>query len=119
MSKKNYKILLINPGEWQKDSTNLGLAYLSSALNKNGYRTLILDINQYPLNDNDFLQKVLDYSPKVIGISLKTATANSGGHIANFLSSACPDITFVAGGPHITLCAKNYINAFPVFNQTK
>ena len=115
MPKQNNKVLLINPPGWQNESTNLGLAYLSSALKEAGYQTLILDINRYPLSDNALSQRASDYSPKVIGISVKTATANSGGHVANLLSSACSDVIFVAGGPHLTLCAVSYMNDFPVF----
>lgn len=116
MPKKNNKILLINPPGWQNESTNLGLAYLSSALKEGGYQTLILDINRYPLSDNALIQRILDYSPRVIGISVKTATANSGGYIANVLSSVCSDVIFVVGGPHLTLCAESYMNDFPVFD---
>lgn len=116
MQKKNNKVLLINPSGWQKESTNLGLVYLSSALKEAGYPTLVLDINRYPLSDSALSQRVLDYSPRVIGISVKTATANSGGHIANLLAPVCPDVIFVAGGPHLTLCAESYMNDFPVFN---
>jgi radical SAM superfamily enzyme YgiQ (UPF0313 family) len=116
MQKKNNRVLLINPSGWQKESTNLGLAYLSSALKEAGYPTLVLDINRYQLSDRVLTERVLDYSPRVIGISVKTATANSGGHIANLLSPVCPDVIFVAGGPHLTLCAESYMNDFSVFN---
>ncbi len=116
MQKKNNRVLLINPSGWQKESTNLGLAYLSSALKEAGYPTLVLDINRYQLSDRVLTERVLGYSPRVIGISVKTATANSGGHIANLLSPVCPDVIFVAGGPHLTLCAESYMNDFSVFN---
>lgn len=91
------------------------MAYLASTLKEAGYQTLILDINRYPLSDRKLTQRVLDYSPRVIGISVKTATANSGGYIASLLSPVCPDAV-VAGGPHLTLCAESYMNDFPVFN---
>jgi anaerobic magnesium-protoporphyrin IX monomethyl ester cyclase len=116
MQKKNNRVLLINPSGWQKESTNLGLAYLSSALKEAGYPTLVLDINRYQLSDRVLTERVLYYSPRVIGISVKTATANSGGHIANLLSPVCPDVIFIAGGPHLTLCAESYMNDFSVFN---
>lgn len=116
MQKRNNKILLINPSGWQKESTNLGLAYLSSSLKEAGYPTTILDINRYQLSDSSLIHKVVDYSPRVIGISVKTATANSGGNIANILSTACPDVIYIAGGPHVTLCAESYMNDFPVFD---
>lgn len=115
MPDKNNKVLLINPVGWQNESTNLGLAYLSSALKEAGHQASTLDINRYPLSDNALRQKVLDYSPRFVGISVKTATANSGGYIANLLLPVCPDVIFVAGGPHVTLCAESFMNDFPVF----
>jgi len=116
LSKKDSKVLLINPPGWQNESTNLGLAYLASTLTQAGYQTLILDINRYPLSDLRLIQRIREYSPNVIGISVKTATANSGGYIAKLLSPVCPDAVVVAGGPHLTLCAESYMNDFPIFD---
>lgn len=110
------RILLINPSGWQKESINLGLAYLSSALKAAGHSTLILDLNRNEMTDWTLLNKAKDYSPSIIGISVKTATANEGGRLANILSSTFNDAIFVVGGPHITLCAESYMEAFPVFN---
>ena len=112
---KNKKVLLINPPGWQKESINLGIAYLSSALQSAGYSTLTLDANRYELNDNELAERVLDFSPSVIGVSVKTATANTGGRVANFLSSIYPDAHFIVGGPHLTLCPESYMHDFPVF----
>ena len=112
---KNKKILFINPPGWQKESINLGIAYLSSGLQKAGYSTLTLDVNRFELSDEELGKRVLDFSPSVIGLSVKTATANTGGRIANHLSSIYPDAHFIVGGPHLTLCSESYIRDFPVF----
>lgn len=112
---KNNKVLFINPAGWQKESINLGLSYLSGSLKKADYSTLILDINRYEMSDNALAQRVIKFSPGIIGISVKTATSNEGGRIANFLSSVYPDAHFLVGGPHVTLCVESYMRNFPVF----
>ena len=113
---KTQKILLINPSGWQKESINLGLSYLSAALKKAGYSTLTLDINYHPMSDWALVQRVKEYSPSIIGISVKTATANEGGRIADLLHAELGEAVFLVGGPHITICAESYMKAFPVFH---
>lgn len=110
------KILLINPPGWQKESINLGLAYLSAALKKAGYSTLILDLNRYEMSDWTLVQRAKDFAPSIIGISVKTATAREGGRIANILSAKLGETIFIVGGPHITICAESYMREFPVFH---
>lgn len=109
-------ILLINPPGWQKESINLGLSYLSAALKRAGYSTLILDLNRYEMSDWTLVQKVKDFAPSIIGISVKTATANEGGRIAHVLSAEFHGAVFIVGGPHVTICAENYMREFPVFH---
>ena len=116
MTNTLHKILLINPSGWQKGSINLGLTYLSSSLKRAGYAASILDLNLFEISDAALLDKVRSYSPSIIGISAKTATANETGRIANLLSSELTDVAFVAGGPHLTLCAETFMESFPVFH---
>jgi len=113
---KEHRILLVNPPGWQKESVNLGLSYLASTLKEAGYQTLILDINRYPISDQKLIERVIEYSACIIGISVKTATANTGGNIAELLAQHYPEAVFIAGGPHLTLCAESYMKDFPVFN---
>lgn len=110
-----HKILLINPSGWQKGSINLGLSYLSASLKCAGYAASIIDLNLSDISDAALLDKVRLYSPFIIGISAKTATANETGRIANLLSEFS-DVVFVAGGPHLTLCAETFMESFPVFH---
>lgn len=110
------KILLINPAGWQKESVNLGLAYLAGALGKAGYPVMILDLNRFEKSDSDLSRKVAEYCPRIIGISVKTATANEGARLANYLATTFPDALYVAGGPHVTLCADTFMKDYPVFS---
>lgn len=94
----------------------MGLTYLSTSLKHAGYAVSIIDLNLFDVSDSVLLDKVRSYSPFLIGISAKTATANESGRIANLLSSEFTDVAFVAGGPHLTLCAETFMESFPVFH---
>jgi anaerobic magnesium-protoporphyrin IX monomethyl ester cyclase len=116
MTNISHKILLINPSGWQKGSINLGLTYLSASLKRAGYAASIIDLNLFDVSDAALLDKVRSYSPFIIGLSAKTATANEAGRIANLLSAEFADVAFVAGGPHLTLCAETFMESYPVFH---
>ncbi|MDD5097394.1 MAG: cobalamin-dependent protein, partial [Candidatus Omnitrophica bacterium] len=103
------KVLLIDPPGWQKHSLSLGLAYLAGALQAANLDVLILDLNNHTYSDERINKIIIDYRPEVIGISVKTATANVSAQIVRRLKNIFPKIIYVAGGPHITLCAKEFI----------
>lgn len=103
------KVLLIDPPGWQKHSLNLGLAYLAGAIRAAGFDVRILDLNNHVYPEARLKKIITDYSPKVIGISIKTSTANVSAEIIRGLKKIFPEIVYTAGGPHITLCAKEFI----------
>ncbi len=103
------KVLLIDPHGWQKHSWNLGLAYLASALHAAGFPTQILDLNNNTYSDEELRIIISEYNPRVIGVSIKTATANASAGIIAKLKNIFPDIIYTAGGPHITLCGKEFM----------
>lgn len=110
------KILLINPDGWQKESINLGLSYVAGFSLSLGHEVRILDMNANHLSDDDLVKKVQGFSPSIIGVSVKTATANEAGRIISLLSKIFTDMIYVAGGPHITLCAESFMRAYPECN---
>jgi len=103
------KVLLIDPPGWQKHSLSLGLAYLAGVIRAADFDVRILDMNNHTYSEERIKKIIADYNPKVIGISVKTATANISADIIRRLKSIFPDIIYVAGGPHITLCGKEFI----------
>ncbi len=102
-------VLLLNPSGWQKESINLGLAYLASSLIDSGFDTHILDPNRYPYTDKELITRAQQLAPLMIGISIKTATALEGARLADLLTAACPNAHIVCGGPHMTLCPEDYM----------
>ena len=109
----NRRILFINPSGWQKESINIGISYLASSLQEKDFEVLILDVNRYELDDNEMLDRVRNFDPFLIGISVKTATAVEGGRIADRIAKTLPDVMIVAGGPHVTLCSESYLQDNP------
>ena len=103
------KVLLIDPPGWQKHSLNLGLAYLAGAVRAVDFDVQILDMNNHNYSEEWVKKIVTDYSPKIIGVSVKTATANACTEIVGRLKNIFPNIIYVVGGPHITLCGKEFI----------
>jgi len=102
-------VLLINPPGWQKHSYNLGLAYLAGSLRANNEGVLILDLNNHRYSDEKLRTIIEDFNPGVIGISVKTATANTSRSLFCKLKRIFPNIIYVAGGPHITLCGAEFM----------
>lgn len=106
-------VLLISPEGWQKESVNLGLAYLASALIAAGFSVYILDVNRYAMSDDALVQRAQQLNPMLIGISIKTATAREGARLADLLSEVCPASPIVCGGPHMTLCPEAFMRSAP------
>ena len=103
------KVLLIDPPGWQKHSLNLGLAYLAGAIRLLNFDVQILDMNSHAYFEESLKKIIADYNPNAIGISIKTATANTSIETFRLLKNLFPKIIYIAGGPHITLCGKEFI----------
>ena len=114
--RSRFKVLLLNPSGWQNESVNLGLCCLAGTLDAAGYESLILDLTRYPMTDAELVARVRRFRPALIGVSVKTATAKEGARVAELLAGRCRKAKFVAGGPHVTLCAETYMTEHPVFD---
>lgn len=103
------KVLLIDPPGWQKHSINLGLCYLAGTLLLKNVEARILDMNNNSYSQSSLEEAVSNFNPGIIGISVKTATAKTCASIAAGLKKIFPGIIYVAGGPHITLSAVEFL----------
>jgi len=116
------KILLVDPPGRNK-GLNTGLGYLSAAF-KDKHEVKILDLNNIEmgicgdpnpeLQASEMEQRIIDtqnsFKPDIIGISVKTFTADISKKIFNFVKTRQKDILTLAGGPHITLDGLKFIN---------
>ena len=110
LSQKNVNISFINPTGWQKESTNLGLASIAGSLKMFGFSTAIFDVNRYELSDIELKNELTELNPLVIGYSAKTAVANETARLCRYLKPHLSESKMVIGGPHATLCAKDFLS---------
>jgi len=93
------KVLFVDPPGYQRQGFNLGLAMLSAALARQGHQALIFD-----RNEGGGLDQVLSaLQPRVVGISIKSATFSAGKTLARQVRAAAPGAVIVGGGPHPTI----------------
>lgn len=115
------KILLIDPPGKNK-GLNTGLGYLSALL-KERNEVKVLDLNNLEMGlcgdpnpdlplpelDQRVLSTLTSFEPDLIGISIKTFTAEISKHILSCIKNKQPEVLTVVGGPHITLDGLNFI----------
>jgi anaerobic magnesium-protoporphyrin IX monomethyl ester cyclase len=122
---KKFKVLLINPPHIQKLGLYpklvfqpIGLGYIASVLEKEGYRVSILDAlglswkNVWKLNEKKQLtglnydqikKQIKSISPDIVGIGAPfTLQAKSSYLVADLVKSIDKKIITVMGGPHVT-----------------
>lgn len=114
ISKRN--IVLINPNGWQKESTNLGLAYISGSLKMFGFKPKIFDLNRYEMSYEQLKDKMTGLNPLLIGYSAKTAVAEESSKLCGYLKKFFPETKMVIGGPHITLCVDEFFKEHRSFD---
>lgn len=103
------RILLINPPGWQKESINVGLSYLAAAVLKEGHGVKIFDINISNQPPQVVADRVKEFSPQVIGFSVKTATVQPACIISRSIKKVYNKAIHVAGGPHISLAYEEFL----------
>lgn len=125
--KRNFqKVMLVNPSNTMpKDSVRrlaspLGLLYIGASLRDAGFDIDILDSTcegyyntrtgsdpeylTYGLSDEDFCQRIRDFSPDIVGISsLFSAHQHNAIHHCDLVKSVDKNIIIVLGGIHPSL----------------
>lgn len=115
------KILLIDPPGKNK-GLNTGLGYLSATM-KGEHEIKVLDLNNIKMGfcgdpnpelpaqemERRIVETLYEFSPGLLGISVKTFTSDISKQIFKLVKTVRPDILTIAGGPHITLDGFNFI----------
>ena len=99
----------------------LGVAYLSSAVKKQGNQSIVLDEDAirwvYAKEDeNTSLKKaeervkeeIKKYAPDVLCMSLNTTNLKNGLRMLSYVRHSFPEIYMVVGGPHISACSEQF-----------
>lgn len=103
------KVLFLSPPQQNKNFPSLGIAYLTSLLNKNGHQAFLHDGADSSTREMiDYVKKI---SPDVVGITMNTTNRFEALELAQIIKNKYR-IPIILGGPHPTLIPdqilKNY-----------
>ena len=112
------KIALIKaPGtyaDWYKRPV-LGLAYICSYLEANGFECRIFDAYFHSWSEDELVWRVKAYRPEVIGLTAMTHEIAEAARIASRLKSELK-VPAIIGGCHVTALPERTLTEFPVFD---
>lgn len=91
----------------------LGLAWLATALEREGLSVAIHDMQVDPIS---FEEAFGEQQPEILGISCTTATRFEAFHYAAEAKRRRPDTLVVLGGPHATCAADDTLTNLPQFD---
>ena len=108
------RVLLINPFYpiSETPSPPLGLAYLAAALEQAGVQVKILDYVVYPYRRHALESVLKEFKPQVAGATAVSMTVDHAGQVLSDIKAINPEILTVMGGPHVTFCAQETLEAF-------
>ncbi|MEM1545348.1 MAG: radical SAM protein [Candidatus Methanomethylicia archaeon] len=88
----------------------LGLAYIASILEHNGYKVKIIDS---PTLDFDLRRVILEikmFKPDIVGLTALTPTIYNAYEIAKYIKAIDKEVPIVVGGPHVTFMYKEVLS---------
>ncbi len=95
----------------------INLAYLAAAVIKAGFAAEIWDYGIDEFIENDFINRIAECDPSVIGIHCKTFNIIQGHHVAGIVKKYFPGIKVVVGGPHSSALPVETLKEFPNFDM--
>lgn len=101
INKRKDKIILttLSPDTHRTSEENLGLAYLTAVLRKNGYNVEIIDGWLGGLSDEEVLRKILtDKEVSVVGVSCYMSNNDKSIELARKIRETRPKIKLMCGG---------------------
>jgi radical SAM superfamily enzyme YgiQ (UPF0313 family) len=111
-------ITLINPpypvgSHKHPPFTPLGLGYLASVLEKNGYEINVIDCQALDIDFSVFKKEVRKNKTDIVGITSTTLTYKSALKIAKIAKEVWPKCIVLLGGPHVTFWDKEALQECP------
>ena len=95
------KILLVSPNHRQYVFTpNLGLGYLSAALEKSGHKTAVLICNKERISYKKFRKYIVTSNFDIVGFQVFSLDLNHTRQYLQIIKNISPRIITVVGGPH-------------------
>ena len=88
----------------------LGLGYVASVLESLGHKVTIIDSPTLRISTKEFMVKVKEFKPDIIGLSIQTPLAPKAYRTAKLLKEELNDIVIIAGGIHPTFLYKEALS---------
>jgi len=109
------RFLLVNPYYpiSETPSPPLGLAFLAGALEAVGIEVEILDLVVFPYSTKMLEQVLNRFKPSFVGLTAVTMNVENALAVARDVKATSPGILTVMGGPHVTFCAEDTLQAAP------
>ena len=109
------KTLLINPPYPLSEIPimPMGLLYLATVLEHNGYEIQILDLLVSRYSKEKIRSKIAEYKPEIVGVTSVTMNYPVASSILQYCKSVDKNIITVIGGPHVTFCPMETLNEAP------
>jgi radical SAM superfamily enzyme YgiQ (UPF0313 family) len=109
------RVLLINPFYpiSETPSPPLGLAYLASALLEAGVEVEILDLVVFPYSRFRLRTLLECFKPHIVGVTAVTMTFHNAIKVIQDIKGISPEILTIMGGPHVSFCARDTLEAYP------
>ncbi len=92
----------------------VGLGILNAVLNEAGFPSQVGNLSRY---SDDRVVKMLERErPDVLGLSVFTFNRHPSHELARLAKRVLPDLTIVAGGPHVTHLDRAWLEAYSEFD---
>lgn len=102
------KTVLVYPSETKHTFPPLGIAYLAAVLRENNHEVRLIDQNELS-DDKEFIQKLKQYNPDLIGFSVQTTSLNIAFRYAEMAKQELPNSFLIFGGPHASIMPEEVI----------
>ena len=94
-------------------SEPLGLAYLASSLEKNGFSVRIIDAPAEGFSSRDIVESCITEEVNLIGVTFLSPMFSSIKKLAEQVKRYHPEVTIIAGGPHPSALPERTLEEIP------
>ena len=118
------RVLLVNPamnmkalGKFQgllEPMPVIGLAYIAGVLQADGHEVAAIDQFTYGMGVDEVIEKVRDFRPDVLGLSMLTPSTPVALEVANQAKAALPHLRVVAGNVHADIFYREILTSSAV-----
>ncbi len=95
-------LLIYPPYSYPRKGPPLGLAYIASVLEKDGYSVKMVDMSPLDMGLSDLGQELMRIKPHIVGISFMTNQYEEAIEVSKIVKNINSKIPVIVGGPHAT-----------------